>query len=475
MTRDEIIAANPLPEYLRNRGFSLYPAGPNFVTSSCPITEHRKFHRCVTIDTAQNLFHCNDCDKGGSIIDWIALEENITAAGAIRKLGGGRNGSTPEWKIVATYDYTDENGALLFQCVRLDPKDFKQRRPDGNGGWIWNLQDVRRVLYRRPEVEKAETICITEGEKDADNLRTLGFTATCNPMGAKKWRDQYSDPLRGKDVLIFGDDDADGRKHVKQVTKSLQGKAKSITKINFPAHDISDYIKSFPSLDEAKAAVTKLIEQEKQPKAAPIAEPPRVAEVEPPQKPTTIVEWRGAVARNFPTLTRPAEVCASVVTQLLLNDVANPFALVLLDVPSSGKTITENFFDVPRLSYTTDHFTPASLVSNASNVKREELIKVDMLPRIRYKTLIVRDLAPIFRAKEDALLEMVGRLTRALDGEGLETDSGVHGQRGYKGDYLFMMLAGSTPLSPRVYKVLGTLEAGYSFFNSIPRLRATAS
>ena len=86
-----------------------------------------------------------------------------------------------------------------------------------------------------------------------------------------------------------------------------------------------------------------------------------------------------------------------------------------------------------------------------------------MLPRIRYKTLIVRDLAPIFGAKEDALLEMVGRLTRALDGEGLETDTGVHGQRGYKGDYLFMMLAGSTPLSPRVYKVLGTLGSRLFF------------
>jgi len=96
-------------------------------------------------------------------------------------------------------------------------------------------------------------------------------------------------------------------------------------------------------------------------------------------------------------------------------------------------------------------------------VKREELIKVDMLPRIRYKTLIVRDLAPIFGAKEDSLLEMVGRLTRALDGEGLETDSGVHWQRGYKGDYLFMMLAGSTPLSPRVYKVLGTLGSRLFF------------
>ena len=169
------------------------------------------------------------------------------------------------------------------------------------------------------------------------------------------------------------------------------------------------------------------------------------------------------IGQNFPALTRPAEICGSVVTQMLINDAANPFALVLLDVPSSGKTITENFFDVPVLSYTTDHFTPASLVSNASNVKREDLGKVDMLPRIRYKTLIVRDLAPIFGAKEDALLEMVGRLTRALDGEGLETDSGVHGQRGYKGDYLFMMLAGSTPLSPRVYKVLGTLGSRLFF------------
>jgi hypothetical protein len=465
MSREELIAANPLPEYLRGRGFPLFPAGPNFVTSACPITEHRKFHRCVTIDTAQNLFHCNDCDKGGSIIDWIALEENITAAGAIRKLGGIRNGSSaPQWNIVKTYDYTDENGALLFQCVRLDPKDFRQRRPDGNGGWIWNLQGVRRPLYRLPEVLKAETVCVAEGEKDADNLRELGFTATTNPMGAGKWRDEFNATLRSKDVLVFGDvgdpDKADER-HTEAVIQSLSGKAKSVRHIKLPGgfHDVSDFIASFASAEQAKKAITNLITAS----VPPIAEQPRVAKVEPPQTPTTIVEWREAVAKNFHTLTRPAEVCASVVSQLLLNDVANPFALVLLDVPSSGKTITENFFDVPRLSYTTDHFTPASLVSNASNVKREELIKVDMLPRIRYKTLIVRDLAPIFGAKEDALLEMVGRLTRALDGEGLETDSGVHGQRGYKGDYLFMMLAGSTPLSPRVYKVLGTLGSRLFF------------
>jgi len=115
------------------------------------------------------------------------------------------------------------------------------------------------------------------------------------------------------------------------------------------------------------------------------------------------------------------------------------------------------------LAYTTDSFTPASFVSHASNVKREELANVDMLPRIRYRTLIVRDLAPIFGAKEDELLKTIGILTRALDGEGLRTDSGVHGSRGYEGDYLFMLLAGTTPIPPRVFKIMGTLGSRLFF------------
>ena len=34
-------------------------------------------------------------------------------------------------QIVATYDYVNENGAIVFQVVRYEPKDFRQRRPDG--------------------------------------------------------------------------------------------------------------------------------------------------------------------------------------------------------------------------------------------------------------------------------------------------------------------------------------------------------
>jgi hypothetical protein len=179
----------------------------------------------------------------------------------------------------------------------------------------------------------------------------------------------------------------------------------------------------------------------------------------------TFAQWRAVIETNFPALVRPAETCLSVVAQLLLNDVSNPFALALVDVPASGKTITLNFFDVPELAYTTDSFTPAAFVSHASNVKRDDLAKVDLLPRIRYRALLVRDLGTVFGANDDDLVKSLGILTRVLDGEGLETDSGVHGRRGYRGDYLFMLLAGTPPIPPRVFRIMGNFGSRLFFLS----------
>src|SRR5262249_51086902 len=104
---------------------------------------------------------------------------------------------------------------------------------------------------------------------------------------------------------------------------------------------------------------------------APLPEPPRIAQLTRPAESVTFEQWRGVIKANFSTLVRPAEICASVLAQLLLNDVSNPFALALVDVPASGKTITLNFFDgTTELTYTTDNFPPAAFVSHASNVKR---------------------------------------------------------------------------------------------------------
>src|SRR5262249_20100612 len=129
------------------------------------------------------------------------------------------NGHTND-KIVATYDYTDETGDLLFQAVRLEPKRFLQRRPDGDG-WAWNLNGVRIVPYRLPAliaaVENGRPIYVAEGEKDVDNLVAIGFAATTNPMGAGSWRAEFAAYFHGADIIVIHDNDDHGRRHGQQI------------------------------------------------------------------------------------------------------------------------------------------------------------------------------------------------------------------------------------------------------------------
>jgi putative DNA primase/helicase len=158
-------------------------------------------------------------------------------------------------RIVAEYDYRDEDGKLLFQVRRFDPKDFRQRRPNGNGGWQWNLGDTRRVLFRLPSVVKAAqtsgTVYVVEGEKDVLAVEREGGVATCNPGGAGKWREEYSNSLVGAHCRIIADNDAPGFRHARDVARSLRSQGASVQLLK-PAHgkDASDHFIGGFGLDD---------------------------------------------------------------------------------------------------------------------------------------------------------------------------------------------------------------------------------
>ena len=158
-----------------------------------------------------------------------------------------RSGNSYNNKIITTYDYQDEQGNLFYQVVRFYPKRFCQRKPDGNGGWIWNIQGINPVLYRLPEIiQTIEPILIVEGEKDVENLKKWSLTATTNPMGAGKWRKEYNKYLTGKEVILIPDNDPPGYQHCQQIGVSLQSIAKSIQWLKLPGleekEDVSDWI-----------------------------------------------------------------------------------------------------------------------------------------------------------------------------------------------------------------------------------------
>lgn len=175
-----------------------------------------------------------------------------------------RNGSGG-MNIVATYDYVDANGKLLYQVVRLHPKDFLQRRPNpkGKDGWTWSLKGIKRVLYRLPEVLKAvaegRPVFIVEGEKDADRLTRLGLTATTNPGGAGKWDKAFSEILRGAVVIILPDNDGPGQKHAANVAKSLLGKAHTIKIVSLPGlslkGDVSEWLAAGSTVEQLQSLI----------------------------------------------------------------------------------------------------------------------------------------------------------------------------------------------------------------------------
>jgi len=134
---------------------------------------------------------------------------------------------TPAGPAVAVYDYRDEHGQLLFQVCRTANKEFRQRVPDitTKSGYRWRLDDVRRVLYRLPQLIEAVNggigVFVCEGEKDVGTLERAGLVATCNPGGAGKWRPEYAEFFRDASVIIVADKDEPGRAHARQVRDAL--------------------------------------------------------------------------------------------------------------------------------------------------------------------------------------------------------------------------------------------------------------
>ena len=158
-----------------------------------------------------------------------------------------------------TYSYTDALGNEVYQALRYAPKTFRQRHMV-EGEWVWNMNGVERVLYQLPKILTAEECWVLEGEKDAETVTRLGVVGTCNVGGAGKWLDAYSETLKGRKVVICGDNDKAGQAHVAKVFESLSGKAAEVrvVKIPQPHKDVTDFVQTFPNDQDAGAALQEL-------------------------------------------------------------------------------------------------------------------------------------------------------------------------------------------------------------------------
>jgi putative DNA primase/helicase len=173
------------------------------------------------------------------------------------------NGKPGHRHRVAEYDYHDETGNVLFRVVRFEPKDFRQCKPDGNGKWIWNLNGVRRVPYRLPQLLAAkpdEPVYIPEGEKDVWTIDGLGFVGTTCAGGAGKWSTLDAPAVRqafaDRHVCIIPHNDEPGRRHAEDVANRLIGIAADVRILNLPGlpdkGDVSDWVDAGGTAEELR-------------------------------------------------------------------------------------------------------------------------------------------------------------------------------------------------------------------------------
>lgn len=200
----------------------------------CPAHDDQKASLSIDYRDGKILLHC----YAGCSFEKI-----------IKAIGISRTSQAQAQNIKEIYNYQDENGNLLYQVIRYEPKSFKQRRPNGNG-WAWNINGIEPVLYHLPEIiediKQGKVIYIVEGEKDADRLRKEGLAATTISGGAsQKWKPQYTFTLRGATVRIIPDNDEAGLSFVRRIATQLFGWAKSVKILSLPGlkgNDVSDWL-----------------------------------------------------------------------------------------------------------------------------------------------------------------------------------------------------------------------------------------
>lgn len=399
------------------------------------------------------VWACPVCGIGGTL---------AKLAGLLRESGimPPRDGHRSSGRIIATYDYRDEEGQFLYQVVRTTDKAFPQRRRGDNGEWIWGLGETRRVPYRLPELlaaDPGEWVLIPEGEKDCDNLAHLGLVATTNSEGAGSWRPELSPYLQGRKVAILPDNDNPGHHHARDVAAKIAPYAADVRIVVLPGllpgGDVSDWLAQGHTAEKLATLV----------EAAPLWEPdihppdiagkvaPSVSSADMAESaPATLADVEGAFGNwlLMPDMGALHFALAVVAGHRLVGD---PLWGLLVAPPSGTKTeIIRSLEAVPGV-YPLSELTARTFASGLEGGRREP----SLLPRLTDHVLTLKDFGTVLTMHREERQSILSQLREIYDGR-FDKSWGTGKELHWRGRLGF--LAGVTPiidLHHAVHQVLG--------------------
>jgi len=262
---------------------------------TCP--NHDDKHPSLQVNGKKNKWMCAPCAAQGkawklaTFLSGYSYDNDPSNLIAWLNQHGLRDGDNGQPAVVSEYIYQDAGSKPTLKILRYDPKGFKQQRWNGTE-WDWEGQKPK-LLYHLPELlaEPKRLVLLCEGEKDADRLRSLGFLATTNPIGAGKWDKSYTETLKGHPVAILPDNDPSGHSHAAKVALALFKAGCEVRVVEPPGlkekEDVSDWlgpghvsldlkslIRDTPVLDETalKQLEGRWLAERPQQQTSPIAE-----------------------------------------------------------------------------------------------------------------------------------------------------------------------------------------------------------
>ncbi len=167
--------------------------------------------------------------------------------------------------IEAVYDYTDAKGKYLYSKIRFTGKVIRYFTIDyKNDTYQTGKPEGVSTLYNLPAtlkaIKKGFPVYITEGEKDADTLKNLGFTAT-TAGSVSDWKKSYAKYFIGAKVIILPDNDVPGLELKDKITKDLRPFAHSVKSVitsKADKGDVTDYMAEGHTKEELQALINEV-------------------------------------------------------------------------------------------------------------------------------------------------------------------------------------------------------------------------
>ena len=286
------------------------------------------------LDLTKGAWYDFEEEEGGGVIDLVKRHGKLGISGSVadvleREFGiqkQAQKALEPKQYIQRIHSYYDADGAEAYQALRMYPKSFRLRQPDGKGGYLHNIKGITPLPYNLLGIieNKSAPIFVVEWEQCADVLIEAGLVATTNHGGAGKWGEEHAQHLEGRNVIVMPDNDQVGHRHADAVVASLWGKANQIKRVDLPGlpdkGDVVDYLRTH-TLEELVGEVRKV---------EPLSEAPRVAEGE-------VVAEEQAIERY--KMMRRGEVFAMPPVEFLVDGLLTDTGFTMMyGAPGTGKS-----------------------------------------------------------------------------------------------------------------------------------------